>query len=234
MALGAAATVVGSVAGFAVSVPSSSASSLQAAGTTSATTCPTVAYTIATIDCSGTTTSTATAQCPDDPTLQLGYSAGGTVTWRAFDYPTSAIGTTVVLVINGTAVGSGVVNNLCDPPGTVTTKCLNVGAYHAVVVDQGFPDTNTVTFSVTSPPTCAHAVGPTVLTGSGNDIGAGGNGTGAGGNAAGGAHATPGAPGASGALAFTGANLVRLLLIALAVIGAGTAITRSARRRRLG
>lgn len=196
-----------------------------AAVNVAATTCPTdpESSTGATIPCETTTTAPGTTTCSTTPVLQVTY-ADGTLAWKASGYPTSAAGTSVSLFVNGVSIstttvvdsGGGCVPSTSAAGSTQTspvtgaatvTVCLQPGTYSAVAVDSGFADTNSVSFTAPTGQTCAN---PTNLTGASPSA------------------AKPGA----GALAFTGANVARLGIIALCVIAIGAGLTKLARRRR--
>lgn len=197
-----------------------------------AVTCPTVDYTGVTAPCQTSTTAPVTTpvDCPASPLLSVSYTPG-TLTWIAYDYPSLAVGSTTTLYLNGSIVSSAPVAGNCSttgPPALAQVRsvrgtnsvslCLNPGTYTGVAVDQGFNDTNPVTFTVPGgTPPCATPTGP-ILTQT---------------PVANPSVATPSVAKTtpSGTLAFTGANVLRLLLLALLLLAIGVAITLATRRR---
>jgi len=167
------------------------------------TTCPTD-YGGTTVPC---TTSTTT---PISTTLTISYS-NGIITWRDCGYPGVAIGTTVQLFLDGQAVtiagGAGAILSGGCTPTLSFPLCLSPGNFSAVAVDNGFPPEQ-ATLVVTNSGSCANP-----QTGLGLHFGN-----------------VP--PANKGPLAFTGTNILRLLLIALLALLLGLAITAANRRRR--
>ncbi|MHB1533932.1 MAG: hypothetical protein ACYC1D_04835 [Acidimicrobiales bacterium] len=199
-----------------------------------ATTCPTV-YGGSTVPCSSTTTTGFSLN------LTIGY-ANGVVTWKVCgtgNVPSSFVGTTEQLFLNGVAItqagGTGVVqSNDCTAP-LQFSLCLPPGNFAGEALDQGFPPAdNTLVVTVSG---CSNPVNPITLTGSINNTGAtnsgatssGATNSGATSSGATGASSTPAS---NGTLAFTGANVLRLILAALMLIALGYAIVRLNRRRR--
>jgi hypothetical protein len=171
--------------------------------------------------------------------LTISY-ANGVIVWKASSYPEAAAGTKVSLFIDGKLVSTATATGTCTALATDSAQsapsvgsasavhastilagaqlllCLVPGTHEAVAVDPGFADTNAVTFSAPTAQTCAASLS-TSSTGTGTGVVT--------------ATAAPAASG-TGALAFTGANVARLAVLALCAIAVGAVVTRAARRRR--
>jgi hypothetical protein len=150
-------------------------------------------------------------------TLHFGIS-DDTVSWSVSGLPNTAVGHSVTLELNGVGVANAsVAANGCV--SSTVTLCLDPGLYTGVAVSQGFADSNAVAYDLTAQPSCANPVGPNLSSGS---------------SGATGAVASPSSSTgtSSGALAFTGANVLKWLLAAGALVLLGMAVTRSTRKRR--
>jgi hypothetical protein len=188
------------------------ASTAQSAATT-CTSYPSSACTTTTVAGATTTTvagaTTTAPTCPpaSGPTLVASY-ADNVVSWSVSGLPTSAVGTTIHLYLNGQIQGPGgtaVVAGTC----TATAQdpvCLSAGNYTAAASIPGVA-TPTTTLAVSSSGCLSSA-------GSG----------------------TPGSGSSSsgGSLAFTGADILLLLAIAAILLFAGFVSVRLARQRRQG
>jgi hypothetical protein len=205
LALGAALSVAalfGLLLPLMLDAPANAASVLHASGTT----CPTDPYTHQCISSGSSTTAAATAHL----TLTISYapgSDGGIVTWQACGFPASATGTTAQLYLNGVAQtqsgGSGaILSNGCTTDPSFPV-CLPSGTFEAVANDPSA--------SLTATETPLGALAAVVITSS---------------------TCLTAASTAPSTLAFTGTNVLRLLLIALALIAIGFVIVRLNRQRR--
>jgi hypothetical protein len=166
--------------------------------------CPTEPYTGGCVPGSTTTT---TSVPPGNPVLTSSY-ANGAITWQACGFPAAAVGSGVQLYVGGTAqTGSGgratVGVNGCTP-STSDAVCLAAGSVQLAAVDQPFGEA-TGTLTVSHKEACKAAV----AAGHGNGQGGGGG----------------------KSLAFTGFEVLRLLIGAVILIGVGLAIVRLDRAR---
>jgi hypothetical protein len=147
----------------------------------------------------------------------------GVVRWQACGYPPSARGVTVRLELNGVITGpSGSINADGCTSDPNFPYCPPRGTYSAVDVIQGYQAVSSK-LVVTASTACLTSS----TSGSGLSAGSGSAGTGSAGS---GASST--GSGQSGALAFTGANVLRAIVIALLAILLGLVITRVSRSRR--
>jgi hypothetical protein len=206
---GSAGLIVGLVALIGLLVPllldsSANAASLRTGSIRAATTCPTDPYTSSTVsECTTTTTTGTTITI----ILTIGYS-NGTITWQACGYPLAARGSAVQLFLAGQQMtqpgGSATVQaSLCA--GASFALCLVPGAYPAVAVNQFGQASKTMTVTSSG---CRNPI--TLASNSGAQT----------------------KSKSSGALAFTGSNVLILLLAALLLIALGYAIVRINRQRR--
>lgn len=168
--------------------------------------CPTDPYTSSTVSkCRGHNTTTTNPAATI--TLTISYK-NGTITWQACGYPTAAQGSTVQLYLDGqpiTESGGSAPVQASGCAGASLSLCLVSGSYTAVAVNPFGQAANTMTVSKSG---CAHPI--TLASNSGAQT----------------------KSKSSGALAFTGSNVLLLLLAALLLIALGYAIVRINRQRR--
>jgi hypothetical protein len=190
--------------------------------------CVTDAYTHTTVEPCSSTTTTPTSSTTTGATIVLTIEySHGVLTWQACGYPPAADGTAVYLYLNGQLQtepgGTGTVqsNGCTDPslrlcPSTAT-------AFTAVAVDPGYGGTssNSRTFEA-SPSDCS-----ALAAGSGGTLSSG---VVAAGSSISLAPSTAASGG--GSLPFTGANILRLIAIAIIVIAAGLAIVQISKKLR--
>jgi hypothetical protein len=180
----------------------------RAASPSAATDCDTYPY--CTTSSMGSTTST-TGSITVTLTLTIHYS-GGIVNWQECGFPPGATGATVRLYLDGIVQsqpgGSAAVEaNGCTNDSSFPL-CLAPATYTAVGVVDQYGEAS-ATFTVSSPG-CAN---PVAL-------------------AASSATAAGGASSGGGGLAFTGADLALVALVAVGLIGVGITVVRLNRRRR--
>jgi hypothetical protein len=221
-----------------------SATSLRKASVSAATTCPTDPYTGSTLSTCGTTTTTTTTPGVTIVVTLTISDRNGVVKWQACGFPASAAGSTVQLYVSGQliTVGGGsaaVLSGGCtaDPGFPI---CLVPGNYSAVAVDQFGQATNMLPVTVSG---CHDPISLAVGSNGQSATGAGSSGIGSSGigssgigssgiGSSGTGTGTSGTSSSSGALAFTGTNVLILLLIAALLIVLGYAMVRLNRQRR--
>ena len=173
----------------------------------SPTSCPNQGYNTSTTiaNCRPTTTTTA----PGAFTLSASYK-NGRLTWKACG---GAQGSTVNLYVDGNPVDTGTIEGSGCTGQRNSEICLAAGSHTVVAMDGGQEATQKITVQNSG----CH--GPTAASASAGQ--AGGLTTGSTGGAK-----------ASGFLAFTGANIALVVLIAVLLIGLGYAIFTMSRQRR--